>query len=158
MKPGLCDSTPLPLLKLPIWLMSHTAHPPPRSAVPSTALWLSPSPSLGDSQVTDSFGVNQFFLCVSERASCLSFVTGFRCSCGNYASGSSQYYLQLSHFFPLPPSCQMKVGGEPFSLSGSVNTPCSPSLLLKIPVFLPSHPICRRALRRKQTFKRKAGS
>lgn len=141
---------------------AHLAHvslrPRHRPAVLSTALWPSPSPSLGNSQVTDSLGVNQFFPCVSERASCLSFVTGFRCSHGNYASGSSQYYLQLSNFFPLPPKCQMKVGKEPFSLSRSVNTPCSPPLLLKIPLLLPSHPICRRTLRRKQTFKRKASS
>lgn len=74
--------------------------------------------------------------------------------CGNYTSGSSKYYLQLSNFFPLPQSCQTKVGGEPFFLSGSMNTPCSPPPLLKIPLLLPSQPICRRTLRKKQTLKK----
>ncbi|XP_019651737.1 androgen-induced gene 1 protein isoform X1 [Ailuropoda melanoleuca] len=51
-------------------------------------------------------------------------------------------------------NCQTKVGGEPFFLSGSMNTPSSPPPLLKIPLLLPSQPICRRTLRRKQTLKK----
>eukprot|EP00074_Homo_sapiens_P076028 XP_011534184.1 androgen-induced gene 1 protein isoform X3 [Homo sapiens] len=63
---------------------------------------------------------------------------------------SEQLYLGYTE------NCQTKVGGKPFSLSRSMNTPRSPPALLKIPALLPSQPICRRTLWKKQTLKRKA--
>lgn len=95
---------------------------------------------------------------LTEHPASASWQVSFCWLCGNYTSASSKYYLQLSNFFPPPQSCQTKVGGEPFSPSGSMNSPCSPPPLLKIPLLLPTQPICRTTLRRKETLKRKASS
>lgn len=159
LEPGLRDRNLHLLPQLPIQLVSHTG--PPGPAVSQHCPLVEPLPGLGESQVTDSLrrSISSCFCSMFPKVHPVSALwqVSFCYSCGNYTSGSPKYYI-VSNFFPLPLSCQMKVGGEPFSLSGSVNTPCSPPLLLKIPLLLPRQPICRGTLRRKQTLERKASS
>ena len=140
-----------------ILLMSPTGPHRPPGLVPLPSGPLS-QPWGNPMWLTLSRSISSSAPLLTEHPASALWQVSFCWLCGNYTSASSKYYLQLSNFFPPPQSCQTKVGGEPFSPSGSMNRPCSPPPLLKIPLLLPTQPICRRTLRRKETLKRKASS
>ena len=148
---------PCPPRSPPVFHPTHVPHRPTQTSRVGPAALRARLPAWGNHRwLTLSRSISSSAPLLTEHPASASWQVSFCWLCGNYTSASSKYYLQLSNFFPPPQSCQTKVGGEPFSPSGSMNSPCSPPPLLKIPLLLPTQPICRRTLRRKETLKRKA--
>lgn len=117
-KPPPCPPRPPPVFH-PTHVPTGPHRPPGRSRCPP-----GPSPSLGNHMwLTLSRSISSSAPFLTEHPASASWQVSFCWLCGNYTSASSKYYLQLSNFFPPPQSCQTKVGGEPFSPSGSMNSP-----------------------------------